>query len=139
LIFPNGVFDEPTGQARIINVFNLLSKYVIHAVGPIVSGSLTEENCQLLASCYNSCLEVAAKNQCKSIAFAVFQLVSLDFQKKKKPKLRFRSFLSLLSVKEFNFNVKPIINQENPKNVKKREPQKQPKYRIAYLKKWKEA
>ena len=61
--------EEPTGQAKITPAYNLPSKYVLHTVGPIVSGRLTEEHCELLKSCYLSCLELAEENGCKSIAF----------------------------------------------------------------------
>ena len=61
--------NEPTGQAKITPAYNLPCKYVLHTVGPIVSGRLTEEHCELLKSCYLSCLKLAEKNSCKSIAF----------------------------------------------------------------------
>lgn len=61
--------EEPTGQAKITPGYNLPSKYVIHTVGPIVSGKLTEEHCELLKSCYHSCLKLADENDCESIAF----------------------------------------------------------------------
>lgn len=61
--------EEPTGQAKITPAFNLPCDYVIHTVGPIVQGPLTEEHEHLLASCYRSCLELADKNQAESIAF----------------------------------------------------------------------
>lgn len=61
--------EEPTGHAKITPGYNLPSKYVIHTVGPIVSGKLTEEHCELLKSCYLSCLKVAEENGCESIAF----------------------------------------------------------------------
>lgn len=62
-------YEEPTGQAKITPGFNLPCKYVLHTVGPIVSGSLTKEHEELLASCYRSCLELADKNDVKNIAF----------------------------------------------------------------------
>ena len=49
--------------------FGLMAKYVLHTVGPIVDGELTREHERLLASCYRSCLELASKNGCESIAF----------------------------------------------------------------------
>ncbi len=52
--------NEPTGQAKITPAYNLPCKYVLHTVGPIVSGRLTEEHCELLKSCYLSCLKLAA-------------------------------------------------------------------------------
>ena len=61
--------EEPTGQAKITPAYNLPCKNIIHTVGPIVQGYLTETDCELLKSCYLSCLELAEKNGCKSIAF----------------------------------------------------------------------
>ena len=61
--------EEPTGQAKITPAYNLPSKYVIHTVGPIVEGRLTQEHRDLLASSYRACLDVAAEKGCESIAF----------------------------------------------------------------------
>ena len=60
---------EPTGRAKITPAFNLPSRYVLHTVGPVITGPLREEDCRLLAGCYRSCLELAAKNGLKSVAF----------------------------------------------------------------------
>ncbi len=62
-------FEEPTGQAKLTPAYNLPCKYVLHTVGPIVQGRLTERHEALLASCYRSCLAAAEENGCKSIAF----------------------------------------------------------------------
>lgn len=62
-------YEEPTGQAKITSAYNLPCKYVIHTVGPIVQGRLTNNHEKLLASCYRSCLELAEENRCGSIAF----------------------------------------------------------------------
>ena len=61
--------SEPTGQSKITPAYNLPCKYVIHTVGPIVSGTLTDEDCELLKSCYLSCLQIAVEKGLKSIAF----------------------------------------------------------------------
>lgn len=61
--------EEETGQAKITPGYNLPCKYVLHTVGPIVSGRLTEQHCELLKSCYLSCLKLAEENGCESIAF----------------------------------------------------------------------
>lgn len=61
--------DEPTGQAKITPAYNLPCKYVLHTVGPIVNGFLTEKDCALLKSCYLSCLKLAEENGVKSLAF----------------------------------------------------------------------
>ena len=61
--------EEPTGQAKITPAYNLPSKYVLHTVGPIVSGPLTNEHERLLESCYRSCLNLAAEHGVESLAF----------------------------------------------------------------------
>ncbi len=61
--------EEETGLAKLTPAFNLPSRYVIHTVGPIVSGALTAEHKRLLASCYRSCLDLAARHRIESLAF----------------------------------------------------------------------
>ena len=60
---------EPTGQAKITRAYNLPCDYVLHTVGPIVSGRVTAEDERLLAACYRSCLELAAQHGVQSVAF----------------------------------------------------------------------
>ena len=56
-------YDELTGQAKITPAYNLPCKYVILTEGPIVSGRLTDMDCEMLKSCYLlSCLNEAVKN-----------------------------------------------------------------------------
>lgn len=61
--------EEETGKAKITPAYNLPCKSVIHTVGPIISGWLTDADRELLASCYRSCLEIAGQNGVESIAF----------------------------------------------------------------------
>ena len=61
--------EEPTGSAKITPAFNLPCDFVLHTVGPIVYGRLTERDCELLARCYKSCLDLAQENAVSSIAF----------------------------------------------------------------------
>ena len=61
--------EEPTGQAKLTRAYNLPCSFVLHTVGPIVTGEPTKEDEQLLASCYRSCLSLAEENGVKSIAF----------------------------------------------------------------------
>ena len=60
---------EPTGSAKITAAWNLPSKHVIHTVGPICPGEPGERECSELASCYRSCLDMAAAHKLGSIAF----------------------------------------------------------------------
>ena len=61
--------EEETRKAKITPAFNLPCRYVLHTVGPIIRERLTRQDCDLLASCYRSCLELADENNLKSIAF----------------------------------------------------------------------
>lgn len=57
-----------TGNAVITPGFNLLSKYIIHAVGPVWQGGENKES-ELLYSAYIQSLILAKENNCHSIAF----------------------------------------------------------------------
>ena len=61
--------EEPVGQAKITRAYNLPCRYVIHTVGPVVSGDLTDLHREQLASCYRSCLELAAEKGLNTVAF----------------------------------------------------------------------
>ena len=61
--------EEPAGTAKITPAYNLPCRYVIHTVGPIVTGTLTERDEELLRACYESCLDIAEENSIRSIAF----------------------------------------------------------------------
>ena len=56
------------GQSASTDAFNLDAKYIIHTVGPAwVDGAHGERD--ILRSCYETSLELAAELKCKSIAF----------------------------------------------------------------------
>lgn len=62
-------FPEPEGQAAITPGYNLPSSYIVHTVGPRVTGAVTDRDCSVLTSCYESCLNCAADYGCKNIVF----------------------------------------------------------------------
>lgn len=70
---------EETGKAKITPAYNLPCKYILHTVGPIVISSLTQTDKDLLASCYQSCLELAEQNGIKSIAFCCISTGEFHF------------------------------------------------------------
>ena len=57
-----------TGEAKITKGYNLPAKFVIHIAGPIWNGGNRNED-ELLANCYRNSLELAIKNNIKTIAF----------------------------------------------------------------------
>ncbi|MDO4287604.1 MAG: protein-ADP-ribose hydrolase [Eubacterium sp.] len=71
--------EEATGRAKITPAYNLPCRYVIHTVGPIIQGRLTQRDEDLLAACYRSCLEIAEKNQLESIAFCCISTGEFHF------------------------------------------------------------
>ena len=70
---------EPTGRAKITPAFNLPCKYVLHTVGPIIDGRVTQRDRELLASCYRSCLALAAENGMESVAFCCISTGEFHF------------------------------------------------------------
>lgn len=60
---------EPTGQAKLTGGYNLPARYILHTVGPIVQGPLTDRHRRELADCYRSCLALAAEHRLKTAAF----------------------------------------------------------------------
>lgn len=60
---------EETGRAEITKAYNLPCQYVLHTVGPYIAGAVTKKDCEMLASCYWSCLEKAKDYGLHSIAF----------------------------------------------------------------------
>jgi O-acetyl-ADP-ribose deacetylase len=56
------------GDAKVTPGFSLVARFVIHTVGPMWHGGTRSEP-QLLASCYERCMALAAEHRLRSIAF----------------------------------------------------------------------
>ena len=91
-------YAEPAGQAKITKAYNLPSRFVIHTVGPIVNGPLTNRHREQLAACYRSCLELAEKKHLSSIAFCCISTGEFHFPNKEAAKI------ALGAVREFIAN-----------------------------------
>ena len=102
-------YPEPTGQAKITPAFNLPCRYVLYTVGPIISGRVTKEDKELLASCYRSCLELAAENKLESVAFCCISTGEFHFPNELAAEIAVRTVKDFLktqtSVKKVIFNV----------------------------------
>ena len=109
-------YSEPTGQAKITNSYNLQCKYIIHTVGPIINGKLTSEDCDLLESCYKSCLELAAKNNLDSIAFCCISTGEFHFPNDKAAQIAVKTVEEFMkketSLKKVIFNVFKDMDKE---------------------------
>jgi O-acetyl-ADP-ribose deacetylase (regulator of RNase III) len=99
-------FEEPTGHAKITKGYNLPSNYVLHTVGPIINGPLTQKNCEELASCYHSCLTLAVKSDLKSIAFCCISTGEYQFPRQKAAEI------AIQTVKDFlctNMKIQKVV------------------------------
>ncbi len=109
-------YKEPTGKAKITPAYNLPSKYVIHTVGPIISGIITKNDKDLLASCYTKCLKIADENNLKSITFCCISTGEFHFPNDKAARI------AIDTVKEYkektNSKIKVIFNVFKDKDYK---------------------
>lgn len=100
-------FEEPVGQAKITEAYNLPCEKVIHTVGPFVSGKLTETHCAQLRSCYSECLKTAVRNGITSVAFCCISTGEFHFPNKKAAEI------AVCTVEEFlrdNQDIEVIFN-----------------------------
>lgn len=109
-------YPEPTGQAKITPAFNLPCRYVLHTVGPIIDGRVTQRNRELLASCYRSCLELAAENKLESVVFCCISTGEFHFPNDLAAEIAVRSVKEFLKkqtcVKKVIFNVFKDLDKE---------------------------
>ena len=102
-------YPEPAGGAKITPAFNLPSRYVLHTVGPVISGKVNKYERELLASCYRSCLELAAKNKLESVAFCCISTGEFHFPNELAAEIAVQSvkkfFRLQTGVKKVIFNV----------------------------------
>lgn len=104
-------YEEPTGQAKITNAYNLPARHVIHTVGPIIYHSVTEESEKLLASCYQSSLELADQYHLHSIAFCCISTGEFHFPNDKAADIAVKTVMTYLtfhpssSIQRVIFNV----------------------------------
>jgi O-acetyl-ADP-ribose deacetylase (regulator of RNase III) len=102
-------FAEPTGSAKITGAYNLPCKYVLHTVGPIISGSVTEYQCEQLADCYRSCLKLAEQNRLNSIAFCCISTGEFAFPRRKAAEIAVKTVYDFLNTHS-NYIGKVIFN-----------------------------
>lgn len=85
----------PTGSAKITAGFQLPAKFIIHAVGPVWRGGKNDEVRQL-SNCYQSSMELALENHCKSIAFSNISTGIYGFPKQQAAEIAIRTVRDFL-------------------------------------------
>lgn len=108
--------EEETGKAKITKAYNLPCRYILHTVGPIISGILTKTDCELLAGCYRSCLELAAEKNLESVAFCCISTGEFHFPNERAAQIAVSTVKEFMqqetSVKKVVFNVFKDLDKE---------------------------
>ena len=82
---------------------------MLHTVGPIINGQVTKQDEKLLASCYRSCLELAAENGLESVAFCCISTGEFHFPNELAAEIAVRTVKAFMtrqtSVRKVIFNV----------------------------------
>ena len=97
-----------TGEVIVTPAFNLPSHYILHTVGPIIYGSLTQSDCDLLHTCYENCLMEAEKHHMHSIAFCCISTGEFHFPNEIAAQIAVDTVRSFLS--SHNTNMTVIFN-----------------------------
>lgn len=102
-------YPEPNGQAKLTPGWNLPAKYVLHTVGPIIYGRVTQQDRDELASCYRSCLKLAAEHGLKSVAFCCISTGEFHFPNQEAAEIAVKTVMEFLrqntSIQKVIFNV----------------------------------
>lgn len=85
-----------TGQSKITKGYNLPSKFIIHTVGPVWRGGKNNEE-ELLKSCYLTSLNLAIKNNIKTIAYPAISCGIYGFPIEKAAKIAFETVKKFIS------------------------------------------
>ena len=100
---------EPNGRAKLTRGYNLPARYILHTVGPIIQGRVTERDRAELASCYRSCLDLAAEHGLESVAFCCISTGEFHFPNRDAAEIAVKTVVEFLhrqtSIKKVIFNV----------------------------------
>ena len=100
---------EPAGGAKLTRAYNLPARYILHTVGPVVRGRVSRRDRAELASCYRSCLELAAAEGLRSVAFCCISTGEFHFPNREAAEIAVRTVKEFLrqdtSIQKVIFNV----------------------------------
>lgn len=99
---------EPTGQAKVTQAYNLPCQYVLHTVGPIITGRVTSRDEALLAACYRACLEAAQKRGISSVAFCCVSTGEFHFPNRRAAEIALKTVRNFQ--KETSSQIEVIFN-----------------------------
>ena len=105
-----------TGDAKITKGYRLPASYVIHTVGPVWYGGTNDEE-NLLASCYRRCLQLAAEKACRTIAFPNISTGVYHFPKEKAAEIALKEVSVFLSKNELPEKVTFVCFDEENSSI----------------------
>lgn len=112
---------EPNGKAKITKGYNLPARYVLHTVGPVVQGCVTRQDRTDLASCYRSCLELAAERGLRSVAFCCISTGEFHFPNQEAAQIAVKTAAEFLqrntTIQKVIFNVFKDIDAQIYRNI----------------------
>ena len=76
-------YEQPTAAPMLTEAYNLPAKKIVHVVGPIVSGRLTEDLENDLADCYANTLDLCKDSGLRSVAFCCISTGVFHFPNRK--------------------------------------------------------
>ncbi|MCR4724098.1 MAG: protein-ADP-ribose hydrolase [Clostridia bacterium] len=90
-------YEQPTAVPMLTDGYNLPAKHVVHIVGPIVQGPLTEELEQDLADCYQNTLDLCLANGIRSVAFCCISTGVFHFPNRRAAEIAVRTVKAWLA------------------------------------------
>lgn len=76
-------YEQPTAVPMLTEAYNLPARKIVHVVGPIVSGRLTEDLENDLADCYANTLDLCKDSGLRSVAFCCISTGVFHFPNRK--------------------------------------------------------
>ena len=109
-------YAEPAGQAKLTKAYNLPARYILHTVGPIIYDRVTQRDREDLASCYRSCLKLAAEHHLSSVAFCCISTGEFHFPNREAAEIAVKTVSEFLrqdtSIRKVIFNVFKDLDAE---------------------------
>ncbi|MGC9120423.1 MAG: O-acetyl-ADP-ribose deacetylase [Sulfurihydrogenibium sp.] len=110
-LYPEGL---PTGKAVITNAGNLKAKYVIHTVGPVCNGVMTEKEKELLSDAYRNSLLIAKQHNIKSVSFPSISTGAYRCDIKESSKVALKTVIDFIKQNPDTFDkIQFVLFQEN--------------------------
>ena len=87
------------GEAKITRAYSLPARFIIHTVGPIWRGG-THDEARTLANCYRNSLQLAVKNEIKTVAFPAISCGAYGYPIKEAAEIASKTTREFLAVSD---------------------------------------